>query len=65
MKYKLTTEVCVELGMTPAAFNSWLSRHERYKPKTRTPNGAMLWSDDDVAAVQAARATPPPSHGRN
>lgn len=61
MDYKLTPEVCAQLGMTPAALNSWLSRHERFKPKLRNPNGAMLWSDAEIAAVQQARATPPPS----
>ena len=59
MTYKLTPEVCDLLGITPAALNSWLSRHERYKPKARTPNGAMLWSDDEIVAIQAARATQP------
>lgn len=59
MTYKLTPEVCDLLGMTAAALNSWLSRHERYKPKQRTPNGAMLWTDQEIAAIQAARATQP------
>lgn len=59
-KYKLTPEVCAELGITPAALNSWLSRHERHKPKQRDRNGAMLWTDAEIAAVKAARATPLP-----
>ena len=59
MTYKLTPEVCQRLGMTAAALNSWLSRNEKYKPKARTPNGAMLWTDDEIDAVQSARATPP------
>ena len=59
MTYKLTPEVCAELGLSPAALNSWLSRNEKYKPKARTPNGAMLWTDDEIDAVQSARATPP------
>jgi hypothetical protein len=59
MTYKLTPEVCDLLGITPAALNSWLSRHERYKPKVRPPNGAMLWGDDEIVAIQAARATQP------
>ncbi len=58
MTYKLTPEVCQQLCMTPAALNSWLSRNERYKPKARTANGAMMWTDDEIAAVQSARATP-------
>jgi hypothetical protein len=57
MNYKLTPDVCALLGMTPAALNSWLSRHERHKPKHRTPNGAMLWTDQEIAAIQMARAT--------
>ena len=61
MTYKLTPEVCAQLGMTAAALNSWLSRHARYKPKARTPNGAMLWTDDEIDAVQSARSTPPPN----
>ncbi len=60
MTYKLTPEVCEALGMTPAALNSWLSRHERYKPKARTPNGAMLWTDQEIDQVRRARATPLP-----
>ena len=60
MTYKLTPEVCQRLGMTAAALNSWLSRNERYKPKARTPNGAMLWTESEIDAVQSARATPPP-----
>lgn len=32
-----TPEVCTRLGCTPAALNSWLSRHEKYKPAQRTP----------------------------
>jgi hypothetical protein len=59
--YRLTPEVCQQLGMSPAALNSWLSRNERYKPKARTPNGAMLWTDAEIAAVQAARLSPPSS----
>ena len=57
MTYKLTPEVCQRLGMTAAALNSWLSRHERFKPKQRDRNGAMLWTDAEIAALQAARAT--------
>lgn len=60
-EYKLTPDVCELLRVTPAALNSWLNRHERYKPKARTPNGAMLWTDAEIAAVQAARATPLPN----
>jgi hypothetical protein len=60
MTYKLTPEVCKALGMTPAALNSWLSRHEKYKPKARTPNGAMLWTDAEIEQVLRARATPLP-----
>ena len=59
MTYKLTADVCQRLGVSPAALNSWLSRHERFKPKRRTPTGAMLWTDAEIAAVQSARATPP------
>ena len=64
MTYKLTPEVCAELGLSPAALNSWLSRNEKYKPKLRTPNGAMLWTDDEIDAVQSARATPLPGRAR-
>ena len=64
MTYKLTPEACQRLGMTAAALNSWLSRNEKYKPKARTPNGAMLWTDDEVAAVQSVRATPLPGRAR-
>ena len=58
MSYKLTLEVCQRLGMTAAALNSWLSRNEKYKPKQRDRNGAMLWTESEIDAVQAARATP-------
>ena len=60
MTYKLTPEACQRLGMTAAALNSWLSRNERFKPKQRDRNGAMLWTDDEIDAVQSARATPLP-----
>lgn len=60
MNYKTTSEVCALLGMTPAGLNSWLSRHERYKPKRRGADG-FLWTDAEIAAVQAARATRPPN----
>ena len=63
MTYKLTPEVCQRLGMTAAALNSWLSRNEKYKPKARTPNGAMLWTESEIDAVQSARTTPPLSKG--
>ena len=59
MTYKLTSEVCQRLGMTAAALNSWLSRNEKYKPKQRDRNGAMMWTDAEIDAVQSARATPP------
>lgn len=58
-EYKLTPEVCDLLGISPAALNSWLSRHERYKPKRRTPNGAMLWTNAEIEQVRRVRATPP------
>lgn len=60
MTYKTTPEVCQRLGMTAAALNSWLSRNERYKPKARDRNGAMLWTESEIAAVQVARSTPLP-----
>lgn len=58
MTHKTTPEVCAQLSMTPAALNSWLSRHERYKPKRRGADG-FLWTEAEIAAVQSARATPP------
>lgn len=64
-EYKLTPEVCTLLGMTPAALNSWLSRHERYKPKQRTTNGAILWTDAEIEQVRRVRATIPPTTNRN
>lgn len=42
-----TPEVCTLLGCTPAALNSWLSRHEKYKPAQRTANG-WLWTDEEI-----------------
>ena len=60
MTYKLTPEVCQQLGMTAAALNSWLSRNEKYKPKQRDRNGAMMWTESEIAAVQSARVAPPP-----
>lgn len=53
--HKLTPEVCALLGVSPAALNSWLSRNERFKPKARTPTGAMLWTDAEIDAVKVAR----------
>ena len=49
-----TPEVCVLLGCTPAALNSWLSRNERYKPANRTPAG-WLWTPDEVERLREAR----------
>lgn len=60
MTYKLTLEVCQRLGVTPAALNSWLSRNEKYKPKQRDRNGAMMWTEAEIAVVQSARVAPPP-----
>jgi hypothetical protein len=56
MEHKSTPEVCAQLGISAAALNSWLSRHERYKPKRRNQSG-FLWSDAEVTAIAAARAS--------
>jgi hypothetical protein len=56
MEHKSTPEVCQQLGISAAALNSWLSRHERYKPKRRNQSG-FLWSDAEVTAIAAARSS--------
>ena len=49
-----TPEVCNLLSCTPAALNSWLSRHERYKPVQRTADG-WRWTPEEVERLREAR----------
>lgn len=48
-----TPEVCVLVGCTPAALNSWLSRNPRYKPAQRADG--WLWTEEEIEQLREAR----------
>ena len=49
-----TEQVAADLGISVATLNSWLSRHERYKPAGRAGK-RWAWTDEELEALRQAR----------
>lgn len=49
-----TEQVAADLGISVATLNSWLSRHERYKPVGRDGK-RWAWTDEELEVLRRER----------
>ena len=49
-----TEQVAADLGISVATLNSWLSRHERYKPAGRDGK-RWAWTDEELEVLRRER----------
>lgn len=50
-----TEQVAAQLGISVDTLNSWINRHEKYKPAGRDKL-RFVWTDEEVEALKQARA---------
>lgn len=57
---KVSSEVAQQLGLRRHTLIAWVRRNPDCRPAERLPNEDYLWSDAEIEAVVAARATSRP-----